>query len=52
MVLQLEDSDDILQYFYLSFELVYLFDNSNGHNKVQYNGLNINKISVRFGGKQ
>ena len=52
MVLQFEDCVDILQYMYPDFDFIFLFDHSNGHDRMQPNGLNINKIGIRFGGKQ
>ena len=52
MVLQLEDCVDVLKITNPEFDFLFLFDYSNGHDCLQPNGLNINKISVRFGGKQ
>ena len=52
MVLQLEDCIDVLKITHPEFDFVYLFDHSNGHNRMQPNGLNMNKINVRFAGKQ
>ena len=52
MILQLEDCVDVLKVTHPEFEFLFLFDHSNGHDRLQPNGLNRNKISVRFGGKQ
>ena len=52
MVLQLEDCINVLKITHPEFDFVYLFDHSNGHNRMRPNGLNINKINVRFAGKQ
>ena len=52
MILQLEDIIDILQHQFPEFDFVFLFDHSNGHDRLQPIGLNLNKISIRFGGKQ
>ena len=32
--------------------LFFFLDHSNGHDRMRPNGLNMNKVSVRFGGKQ
>ena len=52
MVIQLEDCVDVLKTAYPDFQFLFLFDHSNGHNRYRPNGLNINKISIKFGGKQ
>ena len=52
MVLQVEDCVDILQHTYPQFELLFLLDHSNGHDRMRPNGLNINKLNIRYGGKQ
>jgi hypothetical protein len=33
------------------FDIVYLFDQSAGHTKMQENGLNLNQMNVSLGGK-
>ena len=52
MVLQMEDCKDILSYMYPEYDLIFLFDHSNGHDRLQPNGLSVNRISIRHGGKQ
>ena len=52
MVIQLEDCIDVLQVLYPQFEFVILFDHSNGHDRLQPNGLSTTKIGIRYGGKQ
>jgi hypothetical protein len=52
MVLQLEDCLDVLQVLFPTFDFVFLFDHSNGHDRMQPRGLNISKISKNYGGKQ
>ena len=52
MVVQLEDCIDVLKVQFPEFDFVFLVDHSNGHDRLQPDGLNINKISVRYGGKQ
>ena len=52
MVLQLKDYIDILNYVYPGFDFVFFLDHSIGHDCMRPNGLNINKIGVRYGGKQ
>lgn len=52
MVLQMEDCVQVLKHLYPQFEYVFIFDHLNGHNRMKPNGLNLNKISVCYGGKQ
>jgi hypothetical protein len=52
MVIQLEDCVDVLQVLYPQFDFLFLFDHSNGHDRMQPNGLNSQKINKYFGGKQ
>ena len=52
MVLQMEDCIDCLTVMFPSYDFLMLFDHSNGHDRLQPNGLNINKINVRHAGKQ
>ena len=52
MVLQMEDCRDILVHMFPDYEFIFLFDHSNGHDRLQPNGLSINRISIRHGGKQ
>jgi hypothetical protein len=52
MVMQMEDCIDCLQTLYPSFDICFLFDHSNGHDRLQPDGLNSNRINKNFGGKQ
>jgi hypothetical protein len=53
MVLQLEDCvDSCLQELYLEFELTFLFNHSNEHDKMKPDGLHFRRVSKTFGGKQ
>ena len=53
MVLQLEDCIDVLKALHgEEFDYVFLFDHSNGHDRMQDDGLNANSVGVKFGGKQ
>ena len=52
MVLQLEDCIDILNHTHAQFQFIFLFDHSNGHDRLQPQGLSLSKISIRYGGKQ
>ena len=52
MLVQFEDCVDVLKVMYPQFDFVFLLDHSNGHDHLRPNGLNLNKISVRYGGKQ
>ena len=52
MVLQMDDCIQVLNHLYPQFEYVFLFDHSNGHDRMKPNGLNINKIRICHGGKQ
>ena len=52
MVLQLEDCIDVMKSVYPDFELVFLFDHSNGHDRLQLDGLSISKTRKNFGGSQ
>ena len=51
MVTQLEDCVDILTYMFPDFDFVIFLDNSNKHDWMRPNVLNLNKISVCYGGK-
>jgi hypothetical protein len=46
MVLQLEDCIDCLQVLFPSYEYHFLFDHSNGHDRMQPEGLNA-KIIIK-----
>ena len=52
MVLQIEDCVDILSHTHPQFDILFLLDHSNGHDKMRPNGLNLNKLNIRHGGKQ
>ena len=53
MVIQLEDCVDVLKAIYgEKFDYCFLFDHSNGHDRQRPDGLNVNKISKYYGGKQ
>ena len=52
MVVQLEDCIDVLTIIYPDFDFVVFLNNSNGHNKMRPDGLNINKIGLQYRGKQ
>ena len=52
MVLQLEDCIDILKFTHPDFDFLFMFDHSNGRDHLCPNGLNINKINLKFGGCQ
>ena len=51
-VLKLEDYVGILKYTHPEFEILVLFGHSNGHDRVQPNGVNCSKIGIKRGGKQ
>ena len=52
MVLQFEDCIDCMKCLYPQFDYLFLFDHSNDHYRLQPEGLNVNRIQVRYGGKQ
>jgi hypothetical protein len=52
MIIQLEDCMDCLSVLYPSLDFVFLFDHSNGHDRLQPNGLSSTRISKYYGGKQ
>jgi hypothetical protein len=52
MSLQLEDCIDCMKVLYPQFDVVFLFDHSNGHDRLQPNGLSTTKVRKNFGGKQ
>ena len=52
MVLQMGDCIDCLKVYGTSYDFLFLFDHSNGDGKLQPNGLNANKIYIKFGGQQ
>jgi hypothetical protein len=52
MVLQFEDTIDVLKVMYPNFKFVYLFDHSSGHSKTRPDGLNVSRMNKSYGGKQ
>ena len=52
MIVQFEDCVDCLQILYPDFDFIFLFDHSNGHDRLQEDGLSVSKINVGWGGKQ
>ena len=52
MVNQMEDCIDCLKILYPQFDYLFLFDHSNGHDRMKPDGLNARNVSVFFGGKQ
>ena len=52
MIIQLEDCIDVLNVAFPDFDYIVLVDHSNGHDCLQPDGLNLNKIGVKYGGKQ
>ena len=52
MVIQLEDIVDVLIVLYPQYDYLLMFDHSNGHDRMQPDGLNANNINKLYGGKQ
>jgi len=52
MVLQLEDCVDCLKVISSPFEFLFMFDHSCGHDHQREDGLNVENMSINFGGKQ
>ena len=52
MVIQLEDCVDVLTHLYPEFEIIFFLDHSNGHDRTRPNGLNINKLNIKYGRSQ
>ena len=52
MVIQLEDCIDVLKFMFPDFDFLFFLDHSNGHDRMRPNGLNLNKVSMKFAGKQ
>ena len=52
MGIQLEDYIDVLKVQFPEFDLVVLVNHSNDHDRLQPDRLNMNKILVRYGGKE
>jgi hypothetical protein len=52
MVLQFEDCIDVVKVFYLEYDYMFLFDYSCGYDRKRPDGLCVNSMRKRFGGKQ
>ena len=53
MVLQLEDIVDVLKALFGStYDFIFYFDHSSGHDKLRPNGLNANNMNKFYGGEQ
>ena len=52
MILQFEDCIDCLKILYPDFEFIFLFDHSNGHDRLKSDGLSIAKLNMKHGRKQ
>ena len=52
MVIQFKDCIDVLKYLHPDFDFVFFFNHSNSHDRLQPDGLSLNKTSVRHSGKQ
>ena len=53
MLLQLEDCADVFKAINgEKYDYCFLFDHSNSYDRLRPDGLNLNKISIYFGGKQ
>jgi hypothetical protein len=50
MVLHMEDCIDCLQILFPGYDFVLLFDHSNEHDRLQPDGLNINRMNKNYGG--
>ena len=53
MIVQFEDCVDVLTTkFKNKYDYLFLFDHSNGHDRMKKNSLNVNRMNVSFGGMQ
>ena len=52
MVDQIEDCVDVLKHTHPQFDVMFLLDHSNGHDRLQPDGLSLSKINIRHAGKQ
>ena len=52
MVLQLEDCADVVQILHPTYDYIFLFDHSCGHDKQRPDGLSVNRMTKSFGGAQ
>jgi hypothetical protein len=52
MVVQTEDCIDVMMVLYPSYDYLFLFDHSCGHDKQRDDGLNVENMSKSYGGKQ
>jgi hypothetical protein len=52
VIIQFEDAVDCLKYPYPQYDFYFMFDHSNGHDRIRPDGLNMSKISKYYGGSQ
>ena len=52
MCLQIEDCINVLKVTYPHFDIIFLLDHSNGHDRLQPNGLSLSKINIKHAGCQ
>ena len=52
MALQVENVFDVLSIKYPEYDFLFMLDQSSGHGRMREGLLNINSMSVKFGGKQ
>ena len=52
MVVQMEDCIDVMTVLFPSYDYLFLFDHSCGHEKQREDGLNMENMSKTYGGKQ
>ena len=52
MVLQIKDCLDVLHVTHTHFDYLFLLNHSNGHDRLQPDGLSLSKIIIKFGRKQ
>lgn len=52
MIVQLKDCVYALKSLHSEFDFIFLFDHTNGQNRLQPDGLNVNKIGIKYGGSQ
>ena len=52
MALQVEDVFDVLSVKFPEYDFLFLMDQSSGHGRMREDALNVNQMSVKWGGKQ
>ena len=52
MALQVEDVFDVLAIKYPAYDFLFMLDQSSGHGRMREGSLNVNLMSLKFGGKQ